>query len=327
MRRAPDGASADLRLRRLTKIQAEQQKVEAQIAHTQDPAEKRSSRRSSRAAERDRGEAREPLRSSSGDQANREAARRCSPGAGLRKQEADAWPSAQTALAGAVGRARDRDAASLRRKQKQALEAEARRAAGPRRRQLQAQAADLQAQAAQLQAQQAQLQGQQQSAQSQQKQAEAAPERAHRRADQGRRRRPRHRPAAGEAPGRPDGAQGVRWSRRRRSTSPATPRSTRSIADHGAGRPATADLVRTAARLSHPRRRRRARTINAYVGGSTASNVDLAAEISSTAAAGDRSRARAQLLRPAGSPSARSWFAAQAAVDQPALSAAASSAC
>ena len=146
---------------------------------------------------------------------------------------------------------------------------------------LQVQAADLQTQAANLQTQKVELQGQQQQAQSQQQQAEQLQTDAHERTDQGRGRRarePTRASSSSRTASRPRSES--RSSRRRGSTRPATLWSSRSLPPPLLLRPRRPTWSRTLRTYTIPQATS-GTSVDALVGGQTASYVDLADGISS----------------------------------------------
>ncbi len=265
-------------LRRLTKNQAEQKKVEAQIEHTQDPAEKKKLEAKLRALQKEEAKLESQLEKLvQQDQANREASQALLAEAqGLRKQEVSVANRA-IALAGQSAALASDAVALVKQKQALVLEAADLQVQAAK---LQTQAANLQTQAAQLQTQQIELQGQQQSAQSQQKQAEQLQSELTDELTQ----------AGGDSRGTDPrlvnlqdalgGAQGVKVVSPPRINKPGDAATFTVIATTAPAAPATADLVRTLRTYTIPQATQ-GTDLNAYVGGQTASYVDLAAAISS----------------------------------------------
>ena len=265
-------------LRRLTKNQAEQRKVEAQIERTQDPTEKKKlEARLHRLQKQETNLEKQLEKLVKAEQANREASQALLAQAqGLRKQEVSVANRA-IALAGQSA-ALASDAVALV-KQKQALVQQAAELQ-VQAAQLQTQAADLQTQAAQLQTQQVELQGQQQSAQSQQKQAEQLKTEITDELTK----------AGGDPRGTDPrlvslqdalgGTLGVKVVSPPRINKPGDATTFSVIATTAPAAPATADLVKTLRTYTIPQATQGS-NLNAYVGGQTASYVDLASGISS----------------------------------------------
>jgi uncharacterized membrane protein YdfJ with MMPL/SSD domain len=265
-------------LRRLGKNQAEQKKVEAQIEHTQDPAEKKKLEAKLHALQKEEAKLESQLEKLvQQEQANREASQALLAEAqGLRKQEVSVANRA-IALAGQSA-ALASDAVALV-KQKQALVLHAAdlqvQAA-----QLQTQAAQLQTQAAQLQTQQVKLESQQQNAQGQQQQtvqlkSELTDELTKAGGD------PRGTdPRLVKLQDALGGAQGVQVVSPPRINKPGDAATFSVIATTAPAAPATADLVKTLRIYTIPQATQ-GTNLDAHVGGQTASYVDLAAAISS----------------------------------------------
>ena len=264
-------------LRRLGKNQAEQRKVEAQIEHTQDPAEKKKLEAKLSALQKEEAQLEKRLEQLvQEDQANREASQALLAQAqGLRKQEVGVANRA-IALAGQSA-ALASDAVALV-EQKQALLLQAAnlqvQAAD-----LQTQAANLQTQAAQLKTQQVELEGQKQTAKGQQKQAEQLKSEL---TDE-----------LTKAGGDPRGtdprlvnlqdALGDPGCEGRLAAAHQQARRcghVQRVATTAPAAPATADLVRTLRTYTIPQATQ-GKNVEAYVGGQTASYVDLASGISS----------------------------------------------
>jgi uncharacterized membrane protein YdfJ with MMPL/SSD domain len=265
-------------LRRLDKNQAEQRKVEAQIEHTQDPAEKKRLEAKLNALQKEEAKLEKRLEQLvQEDQANREASQALLAQAqGLRKQEVSVANRA-IALAGQSA-ALASDAVALV-KQKQALVLQAAnlqvQAAN-----LQTQAANLQTQAAQLQTQQVKLEGQKQTAKGQQQQAEQLKSELTDELTK----------AGGDARGTDPrlvslqdalgSTQGVKVVSPPRINKPGDAATFSVVATTAPAAPATADLVRTIRTYTIPQATQDT-NVHAYVGGQTASYVDLASGISS----------------------------------------------
>ena len=265
-------------LRRLTKNQAEQRKVEAQIEHAQDPSEKKKLEAKLRALQKEEAKLESRLEELvQEEQANREASQALLAEAqGLRKQEVSVANRA-IALAGQSAALASDAVALVKQKQALVLEAADLQVQAAK---LQTQAANLQTQAAQLQTQQVELQGQQQSAQSQQKQAEQLQSELTDELTK----------AGGDSRGTDPrlvnlqdalgGAQGVKVVSPPRINKPGDAATFTVIATTAPAAPATANLVKTLRTYTIPQATQ-GTDLNAYVGGQTASYVDLAAAISS----------------------------------------------
>jgi uncharacterized membrane protein YdfJ with MMPL/SSD domain len=265
-------------LRRLTKNQAEQRKVETQIQHATNPSEKKKLEAKLHALQNEEARLEKQLtKLVQEDQANREATQALLAQAqGLRKQEVSVANRA-IALAGEAA-ALATDAVALV-KQKQAL---LQQASGLQIQaaQLQTQAANLQTQAAQLQTQQVTLQGQQQTAQGQQKQAEQLKSEITNELTK----------AGGDPRGTDSrlvslqdalgGTEGVKVVSPPRINKPGDAATYSVVATTAPAAPATADLVTTLRTYSIPQATQ-GTNLTAYVGGQTASYVDLATGISS----------------------------------------------
>ena len=265
-------------LRRLTKNQAEQRKVEAQIEHTTDPSEKKKLEAKLHVLQNEETKLENQLEKLvQQDQANREASQALLAQAqGLRKQEVSVANRA-IALAGQAATLAT-DAVALV-KQKQALLQQAANLQVEAAK-LQTHAANLQTQAAQLETQQVKLQGQQQTAQGQQRQAE-----------QLKREITDELTKAGGDPRGTDprivnlqdalgGTQGVKVVSPPRINKPGDAATFSVVAKTAPAAPATADLVKTLRTYTIPQATQ-GTNLTAYVGGQTASYVDLATGISS----------------------------------------------
>ena len=265
-------------LRRLTKNQAEQRKLEAQIEHAQDPSEKKKLEAKLRALQTEETKLENQLTNLvQEDQANREASQALLAQAqGLRKQEVSVANRA-IALAGQAATLATDAVALVRQKQalvQKAADLEVQAA------KLQTQAANLQTQAAQLQTQQVKLQGQQQTAQGQQKQAEELKSEL---TDELTKAGGDPRGTDPRLVGLQDGlgaTQGVKVVSPPRINKPGDAATFTVIATTAPAAPATADLVKTLRTYTIPQATQ-GTDLNAYVGGQTASYVDLAAAISS----------------------------------------------
>jgi uncharacterized membrane protein YdfJ with MMPL/SSD domain len=265
-------------LKKVTKNQAEQRKVEAQIAHTKSPSQKKKLEAKLTTLQKEEATLENQLsKLVQEDQANRVASQALLADAqSLRKQEVSVANRA-IALAGQAA-ALATDAVALV-QQKQALVQQAAdlqvQAA-----KLQTQAANLQTQAAQLQTQQVKLEGQQQTAQGQQQQAEQL--------------KSELTAELTNAGGDPRGTdpqlvtlqdalgdtQGVKLVSPPRINKPGNAATFTVIATTAPAAPATADLVKTLRAYTIPQATQGA-DLTAYVGGQTASYVDLASAISS----------------------------------------------
>ncbi len=265
-------------LKRLTKNQAEQRKVETQIEHATDPTQKKKLEAKLHKLQKEETRLEKELEKLvQQDQANRKASQALLTDAqSLRKQEVSVANRA-IALAGQSAALASDAVALVKQKQglvQQASELQVQAA------NLQTQAANLQTQAAQLQTQQVKLQGQQQTAQGQQKQAEQLKSEITDELTK----------AGGDPRGTDPrlvnlqdglgGAEGVQ------AVSPPGINKTGDaatfsvIATTAPAAPATADLVRTLRTYTIPQATQ-GTNLNAYVGGQTASYVDLASGISS----------------------------------------------
>ena len=265
-------------LRRLTKNQTEQRKLEAQIEHAQDPSEKKKLEAKLQELQKEETKLENQLtKLVQEDQANREASQALLAQAqGLRKQEVSVANRA-IALAGQAATLATDAVALVRQKQafvQKAADLQVQAA------KLQTQAANLQTQAAQLQTQQVKLQGQQQTAQGQQKQAEQLKSEL---TDE-----------LTKAGGDPRGTdprlvnlqdglgatQGVKVVSSPRINKSGDAATFTVIATTAPAAPATADLVKTLRTFTIPQATQ-GTDLDAHVGGQTASYVDLAAAISS----------------------------------------------
>jgi uncharacterized membrane protein YdfJ with MMPL/SSD domain len=265
-------------LRKLTKNQAEQRKVEAQIEHTQDSAEKKKLETKLHALQKEEQQLESRLEKlAQEEQANREASQALLAEAqSLRKQEVSVANRA-IGLAGQSA-ALASDAVSLV-QQKQALLLQAAdlqvQAA-----KLQTQAANLQTQAAQLQTQQVELEGQKQTAQGQQKQAEQLKSEL---TDELTKAGGDPRGTDPRLVGLQDGlgnAEGVQIVSPPRINKPGNAATFSVVATTAPASPATADLVKTLRKYTIPQATQ-GTDLEAHVGGQTASYVDLADAISS----------------------------------------------
>jgi uncharacterized membrane protein YdfJ with MMPL/SSD domain len=265
-------------LGRLTKNQADQRKVEAQINHAKNAKQKAKLQAKLRALQDEETRLEKQLtKLVKEDQANREASQALLADAkNLREQEVSIANRA-IALAGQSA-ALATDAVRLV-KQKQALVQEA-SSLQVQAAKLQTQAANLQTQAAQLQTQQVKLQGEQQTAQGQQSQAEQLKSELTDELTK----------AGGDARGTDprlvnlqdaladtDGVDVVSPPQINKSGDAAT---FTVIATTRPAAPATADLVKTLRTYVIPQATQ-GTNLEAFVGGQTASYVDLADEISS----------------------------------------------
>jgi uncharacterized membrane protein YdfJ with MMPL/SSD domain len=265
-------------LRRLTKNQAEQRKVEAQIDHAKNAKQKAKLQAKLRTLQDEETKLENQLtKLVQEDQANRKASQALLADAkGLREQEVSVANRA-IALAGQSA-ALANDAVRLV-KQKQALVQQASslqlQAAN-----LQTQAANLQTQAAHLQTQQVTLQGEQQTAQGQQQQAEQLKSDLTNELTK----------AGGDARGTDQrlvnlqdalgGTDGVKVVSPPQINKPGDAATYTVIATTAPASTATADLVRTLRTYTIPQATR-GTDLEAFVGGQTASYVDLADGISS----------------------------------------------
>ena len=264
-------------LKKLTKNQAEQKKVEKQIEHATDPSEKKKLEAKLTALQKEEAKLEKQLEKLvQEDQANREASQALLAQAqGLRKQEVSVANRA-IALAGQSATLASDAVALVQQKQSLVVQASKLQVQAAN---LQTQAANLQTQAAQLQTQQVQLQSQQQSAQSQQKQAEQLQTELTNELTQ----------AGGDprgtdtrlvnlqdALGSSEGVKVVSPPRINKADDAAT---FSVIATTAPAAPATADLVRTLRTYAIPQAIQ-GTNLEAHVGGQTASYVDLASAIS-----------------------------------------------
>ena len=265
-------------LKKLTKNQAEQRKVEAQIEHTKSPSEKKKLEAKLTALQKEETKLENQLtKLVQEDQANREASQALLAQAkNLREQEVSVANRAISLAGQAASLATD--AVGLV-KQKQTLVQDAANLQVQAAK-LQTQAANLQTQAAQLQTQQVKLQNEQQSAQSQQKQAEQLKSDI---TDE-----------LTKAGGDPRGTdpqlvnlqdalgstEGVKVVSPPRINKPGDAATFSVIATTAPAAPATAGLVKTLRTYTIPQATQ-GTDLTAYVGGQTASYVDLASGISS----------------------------------------------
>ena len=277
-----DGAKATKQLtsvlKKLTKNQAEQRKVEAQIEHTKSPSQKAKLEAKLNSLQKEETKLENQLtKLVQEDQANREASQALLAQAkNLRKQEVSVANRA-IALAGQAASLATDAVALVKQKQtlvQQASDLQVQAA------KLQTQAANLQTQAAQLQTQQVKLQGQQQTAQGQQQQAEQL--------------RSELTDELTKAGGDPRGTdprlvnlqdalaapEGVKVVSPPRINKPGDAATFSVIATTAPAAPATADLVKTLRTFTIPQATQ-GTDLTAYVGGQTASYVDLANGISS----------------------------------------------
>jgi uncharacterized membrane protein YdfJ with MMPL/SSD domain len=264
-------------LKKLTKNQAEQKKVEKQIEHTTDPSQKKKLEAKLTALQKTETKLEKQLdKLVQEDQANREASQALlQTSQNLRKQEVSVANRA-ISLAGQSATLAS-DAVALV-QQKQALIVQASKlqvqAAN-----LQTQGANLQTQSAQLQTQQVKLQGQQQTAQGQQKQAKQLKSELTDELTQ----------SGGDPRGTDTrlvnlqnalgATEGVKVVSPPRINKPGNAATFNVIATTAPAAPATADLVRTLRKYTIPQSTQ-GTNVTAYVGGQTASYVDLASGIS-----------------------------------------------
>jgi uncharacterized membrane protein YdfJ with MMPL/SSD domain len=265
-------------LKKLTKNQAEQRKVEAQIEHTKSPSEKKKLEAKLTALQKEETKLENQLtKLVQEDQANREASQALLAQAkNLREQEVSVANRAISLAGQAASLATD--AVGLV-KQKQTLVQDAANLQVQAAK-LQTQAANLQTQAAQLQTQQVKLQNEQQSAQSQQKQAEQLKSDI---TDE-----------LTKAGGDPRGTdpqlvnlqdalgstEGVKVVSPPRINKPGDAATFSVIATTAPAATTTAGLVKTLRTYTTPQATQ-GTDLTAYVGGQTASYVDLASGISS----------------------------------------------
>jgi uncharacterized membrane protein YdfJ with MMPL/SSD domain len=265
-------------LRRLTKNQAEQRKVEAEIKHSKSAKQKAKLQAKLRKLQDEETRLEKQLtKLVQQEQANREASEALLADAkSLREQEVSVANRA-IALAGQAA-ALANDAAALVR-QKQALVQQA-SSLQVQAAKLQTQAANLQTQAAQLQTQQVQLQGEQQTAKDQQSQAEQLKSELTAELTK----------AGGDPRGTDPrlvnlqdalaGTDGVDVVSPPQINKPGDAATFTAIATTAPAAPATADLVKTLRTYVIPQATQ-GTDLEAFVGGQTASYVDLADAISS----------------------------------------------
>ncbi len=265
-------------LKKLTKNQAEQKKVEKQIEHTTDPSQKKKLESKLSALQKQETKLEKQLEKLvQEDQANREASQALlATSQSLRKQEVSVANRA-ISLAGQSATLASDAVALVQQKQSLLLQASQLQTQAAN---LQTQAADLQTQSAQLQTQQVKLQNQQQSAESQQQQAKQLQSELTDELTQ----------AGGDPRGTDTrlvnlqnalgATEGVKVVSPPRINKPGNAATFNVIATTAPAAPATADLVRTLRKYTIPQSTQ-GTNVTAYVGGQTASYVDLASGISS----------------------------------------------
>jgi uncharacterized membrane protein YdfJ with MMPL/SSD domain len=265
-------------LKKLTKNQAEQKKVEKQIEHTTDPSQKKKLESKLSALQKQETKLEKQLEKLvQEDQANREASQALlATSQSLRKQEVSVANRA-ISLAGQSATLASDAVALVQQKQSLLLQASHLQVQAAN---LQTEAADLQTQSAQLQTQQVELQNQQQNAQSQQKQAKQLQSELTDELTQ----------AGGDPRGTDTrlvnlqnalgATEGVKVVSPPRINKPGNAATLNVIATTAPAAPATADLVRTLRKYTIPQSTQ-GTNVTAYVGGQTASYVDLASGISS----------------------------------------------
>jgi uncharacterized membrane protein YdfJ with MMPL/SSD domain len=265
-------------LKKLTKNQAEQKKVEKQIEHTTDPSQKKKLEAKLSALQKEEAELQTQLEKLvQEDQANRAASQAfLATSKALREQEVSVANRA-IALAGQSATLASDAVALVQQKQALLLQASHLQVQAAN---LQTQAANLQTQSAQLQTQRVKLQNQQQTAQGQQKQAEQLQTELTNELTQ----------AGGDPRGTDPrlvnlqnalgATEGVKVVSPPRINKPGDAATFNVIATTAPAAPATADLVRTLRKYTIPQATQ-GTNVTAYVGGQTASYVDLASGISS----------------------------------------------
>ncbi len=265
-------------LKKLTKNQAEQKKVEKQIEHTTDPSQKKKLEAKLTALQKTETKLEKQLdKLVKEEQANREASQALlQTSQNLRKQEVSVANRA-ISLAGQSATLASDAVALVQQKQALIIQASKLQVQAAN---LQTQGANLQTQAAQLQTQQVKLQGQQQTAQGQQKQAKQLQSELTDEVTQ----------AGGDPRGTDTrlvnlqnalgATEGVKVVSPPRINKPGNAATFNVIATTAPAAPATADLVRTLRTYTIPQSTQ-GTNVKAYVGGQTASYVDLASGISS----------------------------------------------
>jgi uncharacterized membrane protein YdfJ with MMPL/SSD domain len=264
-------------LKKLTKNQAEQKKVEKQIEHTTDPNEKKKLEAKLTALQKTEAKLEKQLEKLvQEDQANREASQAfLATSQKLREQEVSVANQA-ISLAGQSATLAADAVKLVQQKQSLTLQASKLQVQAAN---LQTQAANLQTQSAQLQTQQVQLQQQQANAESQQKQAEQLQTELTNELTA----------AGGDARGTDTrlvnlqnalgAAEGVKVVSPPRINKPGDAATYSVIATTAPAAPATADLVTTLRKYTIPQSIQ-GTNLQVHVGGQTASYVDLASAIS-----------------------------------------------